>query len=200
MAIEDKEETEAIRAADRRRRAFDKLGDAFSRLYDGLTAGVALARLRGVETESVQDLKAYLDETTPSAFRALSFGASLSAMGIARRWADEYLPSGEAPNVLPSIDLVIEHARQAQDEAKKEGGEAAVAFRELESVRVSARRDYLAARNALMGALNLTGTADQLNRFMPAFDRVIRAAAGRPSVDDGADEEADPDVGDTILG
>lgn len=192
MDVEDKEEIEAVRAADERRVAFDRLGDAFARLYAGLTAGVSLSALRGEDSPSLRDLRAYLDETNPSSFRAQSFQASLSIFRIARTWADDYVPAAEAPRLLSEVDAFLAAAQEANTRAEKEAGEAAVAFRALEAERLAARQDYLAARSAVLGALNLTGTSDQINRFMPAFDRVVRRVVRNAAAADEVESLFDP--------
>ena len=188
MDVEDAEELEAIAAADARRHTFDALGDAFSRLYDGLTAGVALARLRGDQSKSLQEVRLYLDETTPSGFRALGFQASLSVIAIARKWADQYVPATEAKALLREVDAAIAAADTANRKAEKESGEAVAAFRALEATRLEVRRDYIAARSALRSALQLTGTVDQIGRLMRSIDRVMRRRGPGPGdADDASD-------------
>lgn len=145
MDVEDTEEREAIRAADRRRAAFAELGDAFACLYAGLQAGVALATMKGEAGDTLDDLRTYLDETNPSTFRARSFQDRLTTMSVARRWAGEYLPAEAGNGILPEVDAVIQSTEQAHTEAPSEESEAALAFRELEVVRTRARLDYVAA-------------------------------------------------------
>lgn len=186
VELEDREEVEAIRAADRRREAFDALGDAFGRLYAGLTAGVAIAKLRGETGASLADLHVYLEDTSPSGFRLLSLQASLSTFATARRWADAYIPAELLGDLLPEIDPVFAEAQRAHAVAEKEAGEATTAFRSLEAAREAARRDYVAARSVLQAAFRIEGSTEGVGKYLPPLARVLRGSRGR---------RGDPEVG-----
>ena len=185
---EDKEDIEAERATDARLAAFDALYSAYDRLYAGLTAGVALATMRGQQTDGVSKLKAYLSETPPSTLRTASFGEGLGTVRTALAFLDDFIPPADRKALRADVTAAYDAAEAASRAASKEVQEARDARSALFEARIAAQAGYQNARDLLSAALRMEGRLDRLNVMLPPYDRLMRRTRSGGGSDDLPDE------------
>lgn len=199
VEVEDKEDIEAERATDARLAAFDALYSAYDRLYAGLTAGVALATMRGQQTDGVSKLKAYLSETPPSTLRTASFGEGLGTVRTALAFLDDFIPPADRKALRADVTAAYDAAEAASRAASKEVQEARDARSALFEARIAAQAGYQNARDLLSAALRMEGRLDRLNVMLPPYRRLMRRArpgTGRRDLDIAPDHDANEDPGD----
>lgn len=186
VATEDQEDTEAQAAAQARQDAFDAVRAAYGRLYAGLTAGAALAVMRGEEGPEARKLRVYLGSDAPSKLAESGLGQIRATVEAARVFVDRFIPEADRDALKQDVDQALAAADAAEKAYGKESVEAVEArtalFRARESVRVS----YLAARDLLSGALRLEGAEDRLNVMLPPYER-FRVLSRSGGAEDGGD-------------